>query len=58
MARASYSETPLLRSLVHRPQGVILVLVTVFIDKLPGNLHVVKGNVRFKESMNSKTHHL
>ena len=25
MARASYSATPLLRSLVHRPQGVILV---------------------------------
>ena len=25
MARASYSTTPLLRSLVHRPQGVILV---------------------------------
>ena len=27
MARASYSATPLLRSLVHRPQGVILVLL-------------------------------
>ena len=26
MARASYSTTPLLRSLVHRPQGVILVI--------------------------------
>ena len=26
MARASYSTTPLLRSLVHRPQGVILVV--------------------------------
>ena len=25
MARASYSATPLLHSLVHRPQGVILV---------------------------------
>ena len=25
MTRASYSATPLLRSLVHRPQGVILV---------------------------------
>ena len=25
MARVSYSATPLLRSLVHRPQGVILV---------------------------------
>ena len=28
MARASYSTTPLLRSLVHRPQGVILVVIT------------------------------
>ena len=28
MARASYSTTPLLRSLVHRPQGVILVAVS------------------------------
>ena len=27
MARASYSTTPLLRSLVHRPQGVILVII-------------------------------
>ena len=27
MARASYSTTPLLRSLVHRPQGVILVKI-------------------------------
>ena len=26
MARASYSATPLVRSLVHRPQGVILVI--------------------------------
>ena len=29
MARASYSATPLLRSLVHRPQGVILVLKNI-----------------------------
>ena len=28
MARASYSTTPLLRSLVHRPQGVILVITS------------------------------
>ena len=28
MARASYSKTPLLRSLVHRPQGVILVITS------------------------------
>ena len=27
MARVSYYTTPLLRSLVHRPQGVILVLL-------------------------------
>ena len=27
MARASYSATPLVRSLVHRPQGVILVCI-------------------------------
>ena len=26
MTRATYSVTPLLRSLVHRPQGVVLVL--------------------------------
>ena len=31
MARASYSTTPLLRSLVHRPQGVILVLTETFV---------------------------
>ena len=29
MARVSYYATPLLRSLVHRPQGVILVLTDV-----------------------------
>ena len=28
MTRATYSATPLLRSLVHRPQGVILVLIS------------------------------
>ena len=27
MARVSYYATPLLRSLVHRPQGVILVYI-------------------------------
>ena len=31
MARVSYSATPLLRSLVHRPQGVILVLLVVIL---------------------------
>ena len=32
MARASYSTTPLLRSLVHRPQGVILVVKMIQLD--------------------------
>ena len=37
MARASYSATPLLSSLVHRPQGVILVLIfTVNACDYPG----------------------
>ena len=34
MTRATYSATPLLRSLVHRPQGVILVYVLVSV-RLP-----------------------
>ena len=32
MARASYPTTPLLRSLVHRPQGVILVNKQTIVD--------------------------
>ena len=36
MARASYSATPLLRSLVHRPQGVILVSTPVIYHKGTG----------------------
>ena len=45
MARASYSKTPLLRSLVHRPQGVIL-----------GNTWTMKPNLSFFPSVLGKTY--
>ena len=43
MTRATYSATPLLRSLVHRPEGVILVIVWA---ATYCTLHTVQSPVR------------
>ena len=48
MARASYSTTPLLRSLVHRPQGVILVLRHLSSRKKSINLGAEAGSVKIR----------
>ena len=49
MARASYSTTPLLRSLVHRPQGVILVPIT----DIDLNVSIVSVTVHYYERARS-----
>ena len=43
MARVSYYATPLLRSLVHRPQGVILVITSERAQRAERVLSYLKG---------------